>query len=666
MGSLKKSSYQEDKEFKFLFEFNIYFLLIIINFLTYSVYAVASKYNIFIIEILINLNFIIFYFFYKKNINKKILLSFSFTKVEIIFFIGLLFTLIIFTYSELITPLFGDEIAPIRRATRTAYFSSMILLEIINSDYLKSIPIKYIIQILNIFQLISILAIFYLFKKKSNITNLILLLIITFCLRLIIKDGIHHPPLNHIFSTTFISILGLNHFTARISYLIPFWIFLILLYKLIEEKFDKKFSIIFILSIASFPILLIGSTTPDHSLWSSIIFTYLLFYITIKKKIDYKFCILIISIAILFRVTIFTCFILIGLCFLKDSFNKKFSFFEKIFHLIKNEKIYIIFLVFIPLLFVSSGGTPAFEGLDNVNPISYFVQALKSNIIFISIIKQIPEWYYLFLIFIYLSKRNIEILIFFIFNLIIYFSIDPNLWGFAKYVLEYAVPFFFIGYFLFMKLLLDKKKFFLAYAINIFIIMLNIYDFHKFPNSNISGDKINKIGILKVSKNIDKKTKYVLKIPYAYNEAFKYVSSKNSKTKTLLIGSTYGFFPQIIEKYSYYELLEIINLKKNFDDLQQVDYSLAEKIQKINNTENLFEKLKVYLNLMEKIEIVQQNKKFSNIKDLKNLEYLIIAGYGDKIELIEYLLLNKWELEKKFIQKNYRSTIKIFKNTNFK
>jgi len=69
---------------------------------------------------------------------------------------------------------------------------------------------------------------------------------------------------------------------------------------------------------------------------------------------------------------------------------------------------------------------------------------------------------------------------------------------------------------------------------------------------------------------------------------------------------------------------------------------------------------------MEKIEIVQQNKKFSNIKDLKNLEYLIIAGYGDKIELIEYLLLNKWELEKKFIQKNYRSTIKIFKNTNFK
>ena len=86
-------------------------------------------------------------------------------------------------------------------------------------------------------------------------------------------------------------------------------------------------------------------------------------------------------------------------------------------------------------MFVSSGGTPAFEGLDNVNPISYFVEALKSKIIFYSIIKQIPEWYYLFLIFFFLSKRNFEIFIFFIFNLIIYFSIDANLWGLAKYVL---------------------------------------------------------------------------------------------------------------------------------------------------------------------------------------------------------------------------------------
>jgi len=314
MVLLKKSSYQENKELKFLFEFNIYFFLIVINFLTYSVYAVASKYNIFIIEILINLNFIVFYFFYKKNPYEKISLNFSFTKIEILFFVSLLLALIFLLYSELMTPLFGDEIAPTRRATRTAYFSSIIFLEIINSNYLKSIPLKHIIQFLNIVQLIFVISILYLFKKKSNILNLILLLIVTFVLRLIVKDGLHFPPLNHLSSTIFISLFGLNHFTVRLAYLVPFWIFLIFLHKLISENYNKKHSLIFILSISFFPILLIGSITPDHSFWSSMFFTYLCFYIILKKKINYKLCILIISIAMLFRITIFTLLFLVCGC----------------------------------------------------------------------------------------------------------------------------------------------------------------------------------------------------------------------------------------------------------------------------------------------------------------------------------------------------------------
>ena len=671
----EKSSFQENKELKFLFEFNIYFLLIVINFLTYSVYAVASKYNIFIVEILIYLNFVIFYFFYKKNPKEKITIQILLSKREIIFFTGLLFFLIFLTYSELIVPLFGDEIAPTRRATRTAYFSSLIFLEILNLDYLKSLPIKYIIQIFNIIQIMFIIGILYLFKKKPNILNLIILLLTTFALRLFIKDGVHHPPLNHLFSTTFVSIFGLNHFTIRIAYLVPFWIFLVMMYKLIRDFLDEKPSIFFILSIATFPIFLVASTTPDHSLWSAVIFTYLLFYINLKKNIDYKFCILIISIAILFRVTIFTGFILIGACFFIDAYNKKFFLFKKILYLLKNEKIYAIFFIFIPLLFVSSGGTPAFEGLDKVNPLNYFVEAIKSKIIIYSLIKQIPEWYYIFLIFIFLSKRKIEILIFFIFNLIIYFSIEPDLWGLAKYVLEYAVPFFLLGSFIFFKFFLDKKKIFLAYLVSFGIILFNIYDFYNFPNSNISADKINKIGITQISKNIDKKTKYILKLPYAYDEAFQYVSNKNAKSNTLLIGSTYGFFPQVIERYNYFELKKIINLSKKFDDLQKTNYSLSGKIQKISEAENLLEKIKIYLNFMKKTEVVQANKntvdndldqnekvaKFSNIKELKNLEYIIVAGYGEKIDLINYLLSNNWKLEKKYIQKNYRSTIKIFK-----
>ena len=85
--------YLKKNNYSYLFEFNIYFLLLISNFLAYSVYAVLSKYNILLIEILININFIIFFYLYKKNLNDKISLKISFNNREIIFFIGLLLIL---------------------------------------------------------------------------------------------------------------------------------------------------------------------------------------------------------------------------------------------------------------------------------------------------------------------------------------------------------------------------------------------------------------------------------------------------------------------------------------------------------------------------------------------------------------------------------------------
>ena len=89
---------------------------------------------------------------------------------------------------------------------------------------------------------------------------------------------------------------------VRLSYLVPFWFFLFALYKLIREFLDKKSTMIFISSVATFPILLLASTTPDHSIWSCLVFTYLLFYVILKKNIDYRICILIISLGILFRI----------------------------------------------------------------------------------------------------------------------------------------------------------------------------------------------------------------------------------------------------------------------------------------------------------------------------------------------------------------------------
>ncbi len=667
--------YLKKNNYSYLFEFNIYFLLLISNFLAYSVYAVLSKYNILLIEILININFIIFFYLYKKNLSDKISLKISFNNREIIFFIGLLLILFFLIFSELKVPLFIDELAFTRRGTRTALFSSFFFLHILDIDYLKTIPLKIVIQFLNLLQIFFIVLIFYFLKKKPNVLNLIFILSVTFILRYLLKDGVHHPPLNHLFSTIFISFFGLSHIVIRLSYFLPFLIFLFVLYKLVRESFDEKVSMIFILTLSTFPLLFIASVFPDHSIWSCFVFTYLLFYIVIKKNIDYRFCILIISLGILFRISIFSSFILIGLCFIGDVLHKKFLLIDKIIYLIKTQKIPLIILIFLPLFFVSIVGTPAFEGVDNVNSFSYFLEAIKSKIIIYSFIKQIPVWYYIFFGFIFFLRRKIAILVFFIFNLIIYFSVNPGLWGLAKYVLEYGIPFFLLGHFIFTKLLMDKKKIFLVYIINIAIVILNISDVHKFPKSNLSADEIFETGFFKPNRNKEKNTKYILKIPYSYDKAFNYIAEKKSKKNTLFLGTTYGFLPQILENYSYNELVEVIDIKANFDKIRQADYSISEKITKINETNKLKKIIREYFNFMKKVNIVKNKAKtskvseeeieyFSHLKEIKNLKYLLLANYGNREKIKNILLSNNWIIEKEFKENNYRSTLILFKNIN--
>ena len=72
MELLKKSSYFKKETYRFEINFNIYFLLFLTNFIVYSLYAILSKYNILLVEILIYSNFIIFFTFYKKYSYEKI------------------------------------------------------------------------------------------------------------------------------------------------------------------------------------------------------------------------------------------------------------------------------------------------------------------------------------------------------------------------------------------------------------------------------------------------------------------------------------------------------------------------------------------------------------------------------------------------------------------
>ena len=80
-----------DKKYYFSFNVNIYFLIFFLNFISYSIYAVLSKYNFLLIEILINLNFIILFYLYKNKPNDFLHIKFDTAIYELIFFVLIFF-----------------------------------------------------------------------------------------------------------------------------------------------------------------------------------------------------------------------------------------------------------------------------------------------------------------------------------------------------------------------------------------------------------------------------------------------------------------------------------------------------------------------------------------------------------------------------------------------
>ena len=662
------------KKINFIIRFNLYLFLFFINFVTYTIYSALSKYNILLIEIIIYLNFIIFFYLYKKKNQKPIILNIESSFKELFSFFILSLILIYLVLYELNLPLTNDEIAYSRRSIKIPLLSSMILANYLNLSFLNEIALKYTIHIINFSLFLFTIGLFFLIKKTKSYLVLTLFLLINFIFRFYLQDSTIHPPLNHLSSSFLVSIFGLNHYVFRMSYFIPYIIFIFILFNHISKISGKISSFLFVASISTFPLLLIQSVNPDHSFWGSIVFTYLLFYIIIFENINYKHLFIIISIGILFRISVFSAYILLVMIFFMDYFKNKFFFLDKIKIFFIHDKFLIIFLISLPLILLNINGTTVYSGLEKTDFISNLLDAIKSKQFFFSYLKQVPIWYYLFFLFIFFSKKKIEIIIFFIFNLLVYFSIDKSMWGAAKYVTEYLIPFVLAGHFVLYKLLIKNNHFILINIINLFIIIFNLYDIKSYPYTNLSFDKIAEMGITSVGQyNYSKNTKYVTKIPYRYDDAFEYLLKKNARGKVIYISnSDYGVLPQIISGYNFDELKKLINLKYSYDQLYSNNLSNTGKLKNsilnnfgfINNStkENALNFKKDLNNI--KTSFLDNKTGLEKLNKIKELEYILIPSNIVKEHSVinsKSLIENGWDLEVIFYDYYYKTSLMLYK-----
>ncbi len=615
----------------FSFNFNwakIHFFLI---FFSYGFYAVVSKFNNEIFTLL-SILCLIFFYILSKKFNYFFLDNFSIKGLEVIIFFIFLFILIVINLEYLNLSLFGDELAHTLRASRTSIYGIITIIETLDLNFLDNFKFKNLVHFSNLLLLFGLTLVIYLIKNYYNLYTLTFLVALTIFFRFLLKDFGMHPPLDHIFSFVLFSMVGISDFTANFSYLIGYTFFQIYLFRIINIK-NKKIFFNFLLTICIFtiPILLSMSTWTESAIWSAMFFIIIVLEIFYLEKINYVRLISIISIATLFRISIFITLLPAVIFFLSNLIIKK-----KLNLLIVKDVLLTLSptVIFFPFLYNSIFfGTPTFAGIsqnieNEVSLLSNFFIAFDTNIIWITILNSIPYWWSIFILFIFFPEKNklflnINIIIYFIFSLLVYYSIDVSVWGLSKYAADYALPLCVLGFLNFINVLKKTKinsliiSFFL-----ILIIFLNIFEFIKTPFKNKDQDQIIDTYSTDIKKTNNGLKLFNYKLVYNLKDFFKYIEIKNLEGQVYIAGTTYGFLPEILNNYKVKHVLQT---------------------KKIIENQNIFKS--------QNIELEKRISMDSNIKAI------LLADVTSVDEKLKNLMNDNWKIEKKFFNTKFRSTL---------
>ena len=191
------------------------------------------------------------------------------------------------------------------------------------------------------------------------------------------------------------------------------------------------------------PLLSYLSTVVEHSFWAFIFFSLVFVEMITSPRLNFPRLISLVSIATLMRQPSFLALLPIILMFALQTCRTKVMW-----RWIKESAvIFLPLLLFLPVLSSSLlHGTPSTNPLGHGAMLEKVKLAVESGIVWDSVIAAFPIWWLPFIPFAFLplsaelKKLNAGLLLFGVMAVCMYYSINPDLWGFAKYQAEYAAP----------------------------------------------------------------------------------------------------------------------------------------------------------------------------------------------------------------------------------
>ena len=461
----------------------------------------------------------------------------------------------VFSHERLQYSLFSDEISYAGSAHGHAIYIVLALGKYF--PVLGGVTAQYLIQAVSFLMLALVGVLFFFSSRWTPKTRIIIFVILLMLGRIAFAikggNGSPHPPLHLLPLFLTGSLFGLNDLSFKLSYFLAYVIFLTLLYRMLLRVFSTSVSYITVLAIGTIPLLSYLNTIVEHSFWALICFTLVLVEIITSPKLNYPRLICFVSIAVLMRqptfLVLLPIFLLLAIEIYQSGTIKKWAKTSWV--------IFLPLLLFGPFLILSLlYGTPSTDALGQGSMLDRVKMAAQNGVILYSVSRSIPLWWLIFLPFAFIPlsastvSRNIGLLLFGIMAIMVYYSINPSLWGYAKYQAEYAAPFVIAGLLLLMvRIKQFKQAKFILIACTVGLLTLNVMELMGQRHlKKIEGQNLEK----KFDVNLvtDEIKHLVAAIPYEYKQAYTFIRQERLDGSTYSIGATYGILPEVMNSLS--------------------------------------------------------------------------------------------------------------------
>jgi hypothetical protein len=477
---------------------------------------------------------ILIFWYLHDRVGKKydISIQTNFQQLTTIALISLLTAALI--YERLVYSLFGDELAYSGSALGHSIVSTS---NFIQWTHLGNMPVKVIVQIVNIF-IVTLLLI--LWKCTGDIRSrkkffFVLLFYLACRIAFILKggNGNPHPPMALLPLLISSTIFGVSELALKISYFASYLFYLFFIYITLTKCIANKFlQIGVVLAVATIPLTLDLATIIDHSLFGYIFISALLVYFSTNKNINYPAVFALITIGSFFRLPIILFCAPTLLLFINEHRN---SGIKKL--IISCIKLIMPCLLFLPIALNSLiNGTPATKKMDGVINIQQFIEAILSNFIIEQSIKIFYPHLLILFVFFFIPlaikdiPKKIIYLFYFLLLLIIYFSISPGLWSYSKYQAEYVAPFIVSSIIVISCMTLNGPLKHIPAFIAFLILTLNLLSFAIPTKFRLEKDHIS--------------------VNYPYQEAYRKISNLGLNDATYSVGITYGTLTELLNSYT--------------------------------------------------------------------------------------------------------------------